>query len=374
MRASIVRCAGATCFAAGVTLSAMRRTLDSTTGRMLIPALVCTGLLVPLSAQSLKNPPKSSSQAETVVPDLRARILDGPVRKASLTFRESTVTLQVKGEAPEEFEYDALILRRGHHHISRMYPAGLKWYSIIYSALSAIGGALEAPALAAAGVGIYVGIPNAIYFAVARPWKNRWLNLQSTEAQNRYAFVRLPRGGRARQSLIEEFSSRLGGKLRIPPDLRDRSTDGSTKEPLIAAVGSSAPEFALADLDGNHHRVSDFRGRTLLLNFWATWCGPCRKDLPSLQRLQEKHRESDLAVMTVIDGSPEQAKSLLDARQVDYPTLLDEGSSTFSSYGVMEVPTTIVIDQNGVIVSKVSAPGVLHHADISDALKAHLRR
>ncbi len=365
-----MRCTGATCFGGGVTLSAMRRSWDSTTGRLLIPALVCTGLLVPLSAQSLKNPPKSSSQAETVIPELRARILDGPIRKASLTFRESAVTLQVKGEAPEEYEYDALILRRGRHHISRMYPAGLKWYSITLSALIAISGTLVPPAQAIASGGVYVGIPNAIYFAAARPWENRWLNLHSTAAAHRCGFVVLPRGGHARRSLVERFSSRLGGELRIPPDLRSTST----KEPLIAAVGSSAPEFALADLDGNHHRSSDFRGRTLLLNFWATWCGPCRKDLRSLQRLQEKHRGSDLAVMSVIDGSSEQAKSLLDARQVDYPTLLDEGSSTFSSYGVMEVPTTIVIDENGVIVSKVSAPGVLHHADISDALKAHLGR
>ena len=349
----------------------MRRTLDSTTRRMLIPALVCTGLLVPLSAQSLKNPPPSSTQAETVISGLRARIVDGPIRKASLTFRESAVTLQVKGEAPEEYDYDAMILRRGRHHIARrLYPAVLKWWTIAYTALGVLGGSLEAPGLHAASVAIYVGIPNAIYFAVARPWQNRWLNLHSTAAEHRCGFVVLPRGGHARRSLVEEFSRRLGDEIRIPPDLRGRST----KEPLIAAVGSSAPEFALADLDGNHHSSSDFRGRTLLLNFWATWCGPCRKDLPSLQRLQERHKGSDLAVMSVIDGSPEQAKSLLDARRIDYPTLLDEGSSTFSSYGVMNVPTTVVIDQNGVIVSRVSAPGVLHHADISDALKAHLRR
>ena len=355
----------------GLTLRAVRRTWGVTSRRMLIPAAVCTGLLAPLSGQSLEGPPESPRQAESVVSGLRARILDGPVREASLTFRESAVTLQVEGEAPEEFEYGAVILRRGRHHDSRrQYPKALKRLAIIISAIAAVAGAAGEPVSAAALVGAWIGIPNAVYFARSHPRKYRWLNLQSTAAQHRYAFVRLPRGGGARQSLVEEFSRRLGDNLRIPPDLRDRPTN----EPAVAAVGSPAPEFALADLEGNQYRSSDFRGRTLLLNFWATWCGPCRKDLPSLQRLQEKHKGSDLAVMSVIDGSPEQAKSLLDARRIDYPTLLDEGSSTFSSYGVMNVPTTVVIDQNGIIVSRVSAPGVLHHADFSNALKAHLKR
>ena len=354
-----------------LTLRAVRRTWSVTSRRMLIPAAMCVGLLAPLSGQSLEDPPESSRYSEIVFFRLWGRILDGPVREASLTLRESAVTLQVAGEAPEEFEYGAVILRRGRHHDSRrLNLKALKRPPTIISAIAAVGAAAGEPVYAAALVGAWIGIPTAVYFARNPPWKDRWLNLQSTAGQRRYAFVRLPLDGRARQSLVEEFSIRLGDNLRIPPDLRDRST----KEPAVATVGSPAPEFALADLDGNHHRLSDFRGRTLLLNFWATWCGPCRKDLRSLQRLQEKHRGSDLAVMGVIDVNPGQAKSLLDARQSDYPTLLDEGSSTFSSYGVMEVPTTIVIDQNGIIVSRVSAPGVLHHADISDALKAHLRR
>lgn len=295
-------------------------------------------------------------------------MLDGNVGQAGLAFSESSVTVDVRSEAPESFEYSNLIVRQGRHHLPfKRYPSALKWWTIIMSGLFGIGATAAGPVAGLASAGIWVGIPNTYYFAFTSSPGDRWLSLRSTSAEHRCAFLVLPRRKALRKALRAEFLLRLGDAASIPRNLGGGSKDRQT----IAAVGSPAPEFSLADLNGRPQRLADYRGRVVILNFWAPWCGPCRTQPPSLKRLLRKYGESNLAVLGMVDEQPDQVRALFEELGISYPTLHDKDSATFSKYGVTSVPASVVIDRNGVIVARDSTTGFAERDAIANTLKVH---
>lgn len=122
-------------------------------------------------------------------------------------------------------------------------------------------------------------------------------------------------------------------------------------EPSVgAAVGSIAPEFALLALDGSTVRLSDLRGKAVVLNFWATWCPPCRNEMPVLQKAYEKYRDEGVAFLG-IDVKESEAEVLQFVRKGGYgwTFLLDTSGRVSSSYRVSGIPTTVFIDLEGII-------------------------
>jgi peroxiredoxin len=118
-------------------------------------------------------------------------------------------------------------------------------------------------------------------------------------------------------------------------------------------VGNKAPDFGLETLDGEEMRLSDFKGERVVLNFWASWCGPCREEMPDLKRLSE---DKDAAVLAVnLTYSEDSIKTVSDfAREYDFefPVLLDENSSVSRLYRIQPIPTTYMLDSNGKIQYK----------------------
>ena len=116
-------------------------------------------------------------------------------------------------------------------------------------------------------------------------------------------------------------------------------------------VGKPAPEFSLSSLDGRTISLADYRGKKkLVVSFWASWCGPCRLEMPSLRAFYEKHRDASdkfefLAIS--IDDNRRDAEAFANEEKLPFPVLLDLNSKTADAFGVDGIPTLFVIDENG---------------------------
>lgn len=127
-------------------------------------------------------------------------------------------------------------------------------------------------------------------------------------------------------------------------------------EPVVA--GTVAPEFELPGMDGKTHKLSEYRGKVVFLNFWATWCKPCEEEIPSMQTLHEnlKAFPFEIVAVSVDKDGPEVVQSFLKHYGVTFPVLQDRKGSIKDLYKTTGVPETFILDQNGVIAEKVWGP------------------
>jgi len=127
---------------------------------------------------------------------------------------------------------------------------------------------------------------------------------------------------------------------------------GSTQQSAIAHRGFLAPDFALKSLDGETVRLSEFRGKAIILNFWASWCPPCREEMPALQRVSQAYQSRGVEVIAVNVTSEDVLSSVQEFIQssgVTFTVLLDEQGEVQSVYRTSGLPTTVFIDQEGII-------------------------
>jgi peroxiredoxin len=111
---------------------------------------------------------------------------------------------------------------------------------------------------------------------------------------------------------------------------------------------ASAPDFTLPSLGGPNLRLQEQRGRVVMVNFWASWCGPCRVEMPHLARLYDKYRSSGFVVLGVnIDEDPRKAASLAGQLGMRFPVLLDTEKKVSRMYDLSMMPSTILIDRDG---------------------------
>ena len=114
-------------------------------------------------------------------------------------------------------------------------------------------------------------------------------------------------------------------------------------------MNQPAPDFKLQDLDGNTVSLSDFQGKIVMLDFWATWCGPCRMTMPLLEELQQEH-PNDFTLLAINLGEPLDLVLPYVKRQgIRSRVLLDTKASVGSSYGSSSIPMQVIIDQKGII-------------------------
>lgn len=125
-------------------------------------------------------------------------------------------------------------------------------------------------------------------------------------------------------------------------------------------TGSSAPDFALRSLAGENFRLSEHLGDVVILNFWATWCGSCRQEMPLLDEIYLKYRRAGLVVLSVnIDEDAEPAAEMAKTLGVSYPVLLDQRKDVAKAFAIGNLPVTVLIDRAGVVryVSDGYKPG-----------------
>jgi peroxiredoxin len=115
-----------------------------------------------------------------------------------------------------------------------------------------------------------------------------------------------------------------------------------------ATVGTAAPDFTLRTLSGPNMRLQEQRGQVVLVNFWATWCGPCRKEMPHLNRIADKYRSSGLVMLGVnVDDDVRNAADVATKLGVKFPVLLDTDKKVSRLYDLNSMPSTLVIDRSG---------------------------
>lgn len=121
---------------------------------------------------------------------------------------------------------------------------------------------------------------------------------------------------------------------------------GQSQDSLI---GREAPGFVLRDLDGKTVSLREFKGKVILLGFWATWCKPCRRELAELEKIHQTYKAEGLAIVGVtLDQSAGKARDYLDGIKVTFPNLLATRSMA-SNYGIMVIPTAFIIDRAGIV-------------------------
>ena len=126
------------------------------------------------------------------------------------------------------------------------------------------------------------------------------------------------------------------------------ATDGDTAG--SPQVGKLAPDFELDTLDGQTVVLSQLRGRPVVVNFWATWCGPCRHEMPFLQQVYEDWPGEELVVMTInVAESSSKVSQFMQSYELSFPVLLDSDGNVTQSYNVTGIPTTFFIDKFGFI-------------------------
>ncbi|HEX4976153.1 MAG TPA: TlpA disulfide reductase family protein [Pseudomonadales bacterium] len=114
--------------------------------------------------------------------------------------------------------------------------------------------------------------------------------------------------------------------------------------------GSLAPDFTLKDLAGNNVRLEELRGKTILLTFWASWCSPCRIELPHFQALQKKLGRDKVVVLAVsADTQKEDVQNFAKQLKLDIPLFFDEDLQVNQRYRIKAMPTTFIIDSHGIV-------------------------
>lgn len=133
--------------------------------------------------------------------------------------------------------------------------------------------------------------------------------------------------------------------------------------PVGIKVGNRAPDFALQTEDGETINLSDYRGKTVLLNFWASWCPPCKVEMPYMQDFYEEYKDKDAVVlavnMTHLESSSEDAISFLNEVGATFPTVYDHNGQVTEQYQIVAYPTTYILNAQGVITDRYQ--GAIDH-------------
>jgi cytochrome c biogenesis protein CcmG/thiol:disulfide interchange protein DsbE len=115
-------------------------------------------------------------------------------------------------------------------------------------------------------------------------------------------------------------------------------------------IGQTAPDFALADLDGNPVRLVDLRGKAVIVNFWASWCAPCVEEFPLLNQAVDRYRPEDVAVVGIVfRDSSEAARAFMNRFAARWPAAMDPAESVAQEFGIYGPPETFFIDRQGVV-------------------------
>ncbi len=122
----------------------------------------------------------------------------------------------------------------------------------------------------------------------------------------------------------------------------------SVSQAAMPKVGTAAPDFTLKSSSGKNLKLSEHRGQVVMINFWASWCGPCRQELPLLNRLHEQYRKAGFTLLGVnVDDQPQAAQDMARQLGIGFPVLFDNDKLISRRYDVDAMPSTLLIDRDG---------------------------
>ncbi|WP_186430090.1 redoxin domain-containing protein [Clostridium sp. BSD9I1] len=132
-----------------------------------------------------------------------------------------------------------------------------------------------------------------------------------------------------------------------------KQNDNFKNETALKVSKTKAMDFKLKDLTGKEVSLSDYKGKKVFLNFWATWCPPCKAEMPEMEMLYQETKNSDLVILAVnLDEEKDTVQKFINSNKYNFPVLLDTGNIVASQYEVVSIPTSFFIDKEGNIVDK----------------------
>lgn len=126
----------------------------------------------------------------------------------------------------------------------------------------------------------------------------------------------------------------------------------------LPGIRQPAPDFTFPNLDGNNVSLTDYRGKLVLLNIWATWCAPCVAEMPSMQKLYQELKDEGFLILAVSldETGVEAVKPFVEKHKLEFPVLLDTKGEIKNLYQITGIPESFVIDKSGAIVEKIVGP------------------
>jgi len=153
-------------------------------------------------------------------------------------------------------------------------------------------------------------------------------------------------------SLAAVFMSACSGNQDKSKAVSDKQKNEKTSQQSASNLGE-APDFTKSTMEGKELQLSDYRGEVVLLNFWATWCAPCRREIPALIDLQNKYQNQLTIVGVALDEEGfEVVRPYAEEMNINYPIVMDDYSYGEKLGGIYMVPTTYIIDQEGMIAAR----------------------
>ncbi|MGB9735380.1 MAG: peroxiredoxin family protein [bacterium] len=137
---------------------------------------------------------------------------------------------------------------------------------------------------------------------------------------------------------------------------------------------STVPGFSLKNLDGREEQLKDYTGNLILVNFWASWCGPCNEEAPSMEKMYREFRNKGLVVIGIsIDHHVSQVKNFVKQYSITFPILLDTNETVASAYGITGVPETFILDRDYKLIKHIIGPLDWTSPDVTNYLTQLLK-
>ena len=145
--------------------------------------------------------------------------------------------------------------------------------------------------------------------------------------------------------------------------------NNATKENReVLQVGDPAPDFKLTDLNGKEHQLSDYKGQGVFVNFWGTWCKPCEKEFPLMERQYQVYKDQGVQILAVnIAQSDFEVKQYAEQRDLTFPIVIDKNKSVMEAYNIIPLPTTLLVNAEGNIEKIIT--GEMSEEDIQSYME-----
>jgi len=179
----------------------------------------------------------------------------------------------------------------------------------------------------------------------------------------------------AKKSRFGKWTLENAADPKFVNDLDSPDAEGGNAPDSVHAkmIGNPAPDFELKKLDGNLLKLSDLRGRIVVLDFWATWCGPCVASLPKITELGQEYKAAEVDVIAVnIEQTSAEVRGLLDRLKISPMVVLDLDGAVARAYQAQAIPQTVIIDRDGKVKQIIVGGGGTTESKIRDSLDSML--